>query len=344
VKRGSRLSQQGILEFRTEIEMLSKLRHRHLVSLIGYCEEEEEMILVYEYMSNGAFREHLYGNRRRQRRSTPEAEPELEPLTWKQRLEICIGATRGIHYLHTGVSQCIIHRDLKSTNILLDDKLVAKVADFGLSKEGPLIDQTHVSTAVKGSLGYLDPEYFRRQKLTEKSDVYSLGVVLLEALCARPVIDPRLPREEVNIVDWALQCKRVGLLEHIVDPCLLGTTNGRSLDKFVETVEKCLDEQGAQRPTVGEVLWNLEHCLALQIQDPPLPPARPIVPKQEVDQGPKEIDLKPMPGAQQRWHSDLSVHDQGPMVTNDASQTSLGSEGDAHMSALFSQIVNPQGR
>ncbi|XP_054802718.1 receptor-like protein kinase FERONIA [Prosopis cineraria] len=252
IKRLKQGSQQGLREFQTEIEMLSQLRHNHLVSLIGYCNDGNEMILVYEFMARGTLRDHLYNS-------------DNHPLSWKQRLEMCLGAARGLHYLHTGANHTVIHRDVKTTNILIDEKWVAKVSDFGLSKIGPTgMSKSHISTVVKGSVGYLDPEYYKRQRLTEKSDVYSFGVVLLEVLCGRPPLLRNVEKKKTSLVVWVRKCHRDDVIHQTVDPFLTERIKSESLKAFSDLALKCLVDNGNERPSMNDVVWGLEFALQLQ--------------------------------------------------------------------------------
>ncbi|KAL0318616.1 UNVERIFIED_CONTAM: Receptor-like protein kinase FERONIA [Sesamum angustifolium] len=211
IKRQKSNSKQGAREFLTEIETLTELRHVNLVSLIGYCNEHGEMILVYEYMASGTLGDHLYKLARKSENGSS--------LTWKQRLNICIGAGRGLDYLHTG--HPLIHRDVKASNILLDENFIAKVSDFGLAKHLSRSRlESHISTKVKGTFGYLDPNYLMTGKLTKSSDTYAFGVVLLEVLSGRPALDPSFPVYEQNLPKWARENISKGKADQIVAPNL----------------------------------------------------------------------------------------------------------------------------
>ncbi|CAH9092601.1 unnamed protein product [Cuscuta epithymum] len=255
IKRLKEGSRQGDKEFQTEIKMLSEARNEHLVSLIGFCNEGNERVLIYEYMPRGTLEDHLHhistGNM---------------PLSWEMRLKISIGAAQGLHYLHTfNHHNAIIHRDVKSSNILLDGDWVAKISDFGLSKMGHRDEPfAHVSTDVKGTFGYFDPEYFLTRRLTTKSDVYSFGVVLLEVLTGRAALDKRLVMEQKSLATWSAGYMRKGNVHEIVETSLAGQVSRACLEEFVDIVQRCLRTQPHRRPDMAHVVSRLELALALQ--------------------------------------------------------------------------------
>ncbi|KAM7462699.1 hypothetical protein LguiA_030820 [Lonicera macranthoides] len=260
IKRWNSTSKQRESHFTTEIEMLSKFHHSHIVSLVGYCYNSSEMILIYEYMSNGSLADHLY--KINDDGSTGCA------LSWVQRLKICLGAARGLDYLHTGtctdVQDGIIHRDVKSSNILLDKHWVARVSDFGLSKTNP-INHSCVHTKVGGTIGYMDPEYALTQRLRMNSDIYSFGVVLFEVLCGRRVRDYTLDDEQWDLAEWVSRRVEEGTLHQLIDRNLKWEILPNSLNKFVEIACQCLCYYSKKRPTMTQVVASLELALALQL-------------------------------------------------------------------------------
>ncbi|XP_042025929.1 receptor-like protein kinase FERONIA [Salvia splendens] len=248
-------SRQGKHEFLTEIETLCELRHINLVSQIGYCSYQREMILVYEYMPSGTLADHLHEYAREGKDSCS--------LTWKQRLDICIGTARGLEYLHTG--NRIIYHDVKASNILLDENLIAKVSDFGLAKHEDRIKlQSHIGTRVKGTHGHMDPYYQNTGKLTRKSDIYAFGVVLLEVLCERKALGPRFGEEDLYLTIWAQNKIKEGEVDKIVASTLLEEILPDSLKAFVEVAERCLHKEPKQRPTMAQIVVQLESALELQ--------------------------------------------------------------------------------
>lgn len=242
---------QGHKEWLAEVNFLGDLLHPNLVKLIGYCIEDDQRLLVYEFMPRGSLENHLF------RRSLP--------LPWPIRIKIALGAAKGLAFLHEEAERPVIYRDFKTSNILLDADYNAKLSDFGLAKDGPEGDKTHVSTRVMGTYGYAAPEYVMTGHLTSKSDVYSFGVVLLEMLTGRRSMDKNRPNGEHNLVEWA----RPHLGERrrfyrLVDPRLEGNFSIKGAQKAAQLAHHCLSRDPKGRPLMSEVVDALKPLLNLK--------------------------------------------------------------------------------
>ncbi|XP_016562625.2 LOW QUALITY PROTEIN: senescence-induced receptor-like serine/threonine-protein kinase [Capsicum annuum] len=245
VKMLSPSSAQGFKEFRAEASLLMSIHHKNLISIVGYCVEGTHIGIIYEYMPNRSLDMQL-------------SDKNPKPLTWEERLQIALDAAQGLEYLHHGCQPPIIHRDIKSSNILLDDKFQAKLADFGLSRILPTGEGGHVTTIIAGSPGYLDPEYYRSNKLTEKSDVYSFGVVLLEIVTGRHLLGKQ---DKIYVVTWVNDMLEKGDVSKVIDTRLQGEVDVKSSRKVVELAMACVSLDSRRRPDMSVIVSILKQCL-----------------------------------------------------------------------------------
>ncbi|XP_071709829.1 nodulation receptor kinase-like [Rutidosis leptorrhynchoides] len=253
VKVRSATSTQGTREFNNELNLLSAIRHENLVPLLGYCCENDQQILVYPFMSNGSLQDRLYGEASKRR-----------ALDWPTRLSIALGSARGLTYLHTFSGRSVIHRDVKSSNILLDHSMCPKVADFGFSKYAPQEGDSNASLEVRGTAGYLDPEYYSTQNLSAKSDVFSYGVVLLEIITGREPLNIHRPRNEWSLVEWAKPYIRNSRIDEIVDPSIKGGYHTEAMWRVVEVALACIEPFSAYRPSMVDIVRELEDALIIE--------------------------------------------------------------------------------
>ncbi|KAK7386882.1 hypothetical protein VNO78_27229 [Psophocarpus tetragonolobus] len=247
VKRLKAASGEGERAFKAEVEIISRVHHRHLVSLVGYCIFEQQRILIYKYVPNGTLYHHLHGS-------------GVPVLNWAKRLKIAIGAAKGLAYLHDDCSQKIIHRDIKSGNILLDNAYEAQVADFGLARLADAAN-THVSTRVIGTFGYMAPEYATSGKLTDRSDVYSFGVVLLELVTGRKPVDQTQLGDQ-SLVKWARPFLHRAIetrdFSEVVDPRLEKQFVESEMFRMIEAASACVRHSALQRPRMLQVVRALD--------------------------------------------------------------------------------------
>ncbi|XP_073064553.1 serine/threonine-protein kinase RIPK-like [Primulina eburnea] len=240
--------QQGHKEWLTEVVLLGQLRHPNLVRLIGYCCEDEHRLLVYEYMARGNLENQLF------RRYTSS-------LSWLTRIKIAVGAAKGLAFLH-GEEKPVIYRDFKTSNILLDTDYTAKLSDFGLAKDGPEGDDTHVSTRVMGTHGYAAPEYVMTGHLTTMNDVYSFGVVLLEILTGKRAMDKKRHPREQNLVEWAKPYMQDHhKINRLMDPRLEGQYSTQGVKKIAALAHRCLNHKPKSRPNMNHVVKILESVM-----------------------------------------------------------------------------------
>ncbi|KAL2250388.1 wall-associated receptor kinase 2-like [Sesamum indicum] len=245
IKKSRIMDQSQIEVFINEVVILTQINHRNVVKLLGCCLETEVPLLVYEYVSNGTLFHHIHNSR-----TTPW-------FSWENRLRIATEAAGALAYLHSAAAMPIIHRDVKSPNILLDEYYTAKISDFGASRLVP-IDRTQVTTLVQGTLGYLDPEYFHTSQLTEKSDVYSFGVVLAELLTGRKPLSTETSEEERNLATYFIVSIKENRLFQIIEPRLLREGSLEQITAVAELVKRCLKLNGEKRPTMKDVAMELE--------------------------------------------------------------------------------------
>lgn len=255
----------GDKEFTAEAQHLGRVHHRNLVSLIGYCKDKKHLGLVYEFMHGGDLEDRLRGVSSSTSSVTSEAFA-VAPLTWHQRLKIALDSAQGLEYLHKSCQPPLIHRDVKTRNILLTADLQAKIADFGLTKAltgGEFV--THVTTQPAGTLGYLDPEYYNTSRLSEKSDVYSFGVVLLELLTGLPAAVPISATESIHVAQWTRQRLAEGCgVENVADPRMGESYDINSAWKVAELALRCKDLPSRERPAMSDVVAELRECLQLE--------------------------------------------------------------------------------
>ncbi|CAN1827771.1 Wall-associated receptor kinase-like 22 [Linum perenne] len=247
VKKSKNIDKTQIQQFINEVVILSQINHRHIVKLLGCCLETELPLLVYEFILNGTLSSHIHGSR------------QNCSLCWDDRFRIAGEVAGAVAYMHSAASFPIYHRDIKSSNILLDAKLSAKVADFGTSKSVP-DDKTHLTTLVQGTFGYLDPEYFHTSQFTDKSDVYSFGVVLVELLTGQKPISFTRGEEERSLVAHFISATKEeehGLVR-ILDPVVSREAREADLVSIAELAVRCLRLNGKKRPTMREVAMELD--------------------------------------------------------------------------------------